>query len=46
MPVKFLPKTSSSGGMSSLGVVVSTIDTALGSIPGSLAVPGLFDSML
>ena len=37
IPVKVLPKTSSSGGTSSFGVVVLVMDKASGSILGSLA---------
>ena len=46
MPVKFLPKTSSSEGRSSLGVVVLVIDRASGFMPGNLAIAASFDCIL
>lgn len=46
MPVKFLPNTSSSGGMRALGVVVSVTDRAMGSMPGSLTIPASLDCVL
>lgn len=44
--MKFLPNTSSSGGRSSLGVVVLVIDRDSGLIPGSLAIAASSDRML
>ena len=46
LPVKVLPKTSSSGGRSSFGVVVLVMDKASGSILGSLAMASSWDCML
>ena len=40
------PKTSSSGGTSSFGVVVLVIESAEGSMPGSLAIASSCDCML
>ena len=43
MPVKFRPKTSCSGGRSSLGVAVSVMDSFEGSMPGNWAIAASSD---
>jgi hypothetical protein len=46
MPVNVLPKTSSSSGKSSLGVVVFVTDNAWGLMPGNWAMAASEDSIL
>lgn len=46
IPVKFCPKTSFSGGRSSLGVAVCVTESFEGSMPGNRAIAASSDCML